>query len=115
MSGVGRRTGPISPRVDDPDVDRVLRDLERRLRAIESAPIVQGNFIKGVELANNTEVNVSHKLGRTPNGVLVTPVQGASTSGRIIEQRGTSVDRSRFVQLLAVGFGATVTVDVWVY
>lgn len=44
--------------------------------------------------------------------ITLSPIQGSSTPGVIEEVLSTSVDRTKFIQLRASGYGATITVDV---
>ncbi len=109
-------TRPVNgqPRQDDPKVERALREQREALNRLATSPAGSMLVIHGVELADGVTTPVAHKLGRIPVAVLVSAVRGpVTTAGSVEEDRYTpATDRSRYVVLKAVGFGATVTVDV---
>ena len=96
------------------DADRVVRNLDRRIRELVDTPIVNGTSILDIELPDGEEVAIAHGLNRRATALVSQP-QDATTTGRIIEVRSSSYDQKRYVVLKATGFGATVTVDIWAF
>lgn len=95
--------------------EQVRRNLVLMIRELQSIRITQGKLIANVELADATDTPIQHGLGR-PALIFVSPVRGSSTSGRIEETRDiANFDRNSTTVLQANGFGATVTVDVWIF
>ena len=107
---------PISPRLEDPAVDRVMRDHTRLLVELSTLTTASAKVIPNVILVDATDTPVGHGLGRPPRWVQASCARGAAglTGGQVIEIRSGTADRNEFVVLRAVGFGATVTVDVLV-
>lgn len=99
---------------DAPEVARALDDHRRTLTALASSPAAGLRVLEDIELADGIDTPVPHSLGRPARLVVVSPPRGAVTEGAVTETRTATTDRSRFVVLRAVGFGATVTVDVGV-
>ena len=100
-------------RLGDEDAERVRRNHQRAISEMQERPAVSGLVIEDVVLASGTVTSIEHKLGRKAR-VFVSAIRGASTSGRIDETRSNAYDRSRYVVLTAQGWGATITVDLWV-
>lgn len=109
-----RFTPPVSIRLDDEGADRVARNLDQRVRELGAVRIAQGILIEDVDLADATEVTVNHGLGRFAKWI-VCRLLNPSTSGRIEEVVSGSIDRKNALALKASGYGATVTVDLWVF
>lgn len=92
-------------------IDQMLRSLFRAVAELqESGGLVHEN----VTLTNNSETTLAHGLGRSPVFVWVSPPRNSISTGRITETRDTDIDRNKFVQIGAYGWGADVVVDVWV-
>ena len=106
-------TAPISFRHEDPSVERQFRNLDERVKELVKRPAMSGEVLLDVELPNGTQVLIPHGQGR-PVSVFPSGIRGASSSGRIEESRDTTNDRSQYIVLEAKGFGATITVDLWV-
>jgi hypothetical protein len=102
---------PTDITLDDAKAERVRREHHEAIRGLQRRPEIV--VIKDVTLVDSTIKEIAHGLGR-PVTVMVSPVRGASTSGRIEEVRSASYDRSKYVVLAAAGWGATITVDLWV-
>jgi hypothetical protein len=113
---VNRLIPPTAVRLDDDKAERVRRNHDERIRELQAVPVVRGNLIKGIELADATTTPISHGLGRRAT-VFVSPAQATSgaTTGRIREIRSADYDQRKFVVLQADGWGETVTVDLWVF
>jgi small basic protein len=88
-----------------------LKDLIDRIKDI---PLVGGRLITGIQLAAATNVDVPHLLGRPFRGWAVVDMLGAVTGG-VINRVNAAYDTKRFLRLNAVGFGATVTIAMWVF
>lgn len=110
---VSRLTKPLTTRAKDPDVDRMLRNLAQCIRELQASPAVSGVLIPDIELENGVRTPIAHGLGR-PVRVFWSPPRGSTSAGRIRERRGLQSDRNNYVDLQADGYGATVTVDLWV-
>lgn len=102
---------PITPRLDG-DAERVRREHEQAIRALQDLPGTATRIINDVGLTDGVETPIAHGLGRVPRMVTPSPPRGPSSTGRIEEVRSSSHDRTKFVVLKASGWGATITVDV---
>lgn len=106
---------PISLRTGNDDTDRVLRNHNERIVELQSVPIARGNLIKDVELADGEETPIAHGLGRRAM-VFVSPARNGAAVGAVTEIRDSvSFDPTRYLVLQADNFGATITVDLWVF
>lgn len=101
-------------RVSDPIVDRILRNLDQRIRELAGVRIVQGILKEDIDLADGTEVQITHGLGR-PARWLVCRLLNPSSTGRIEEIVSSTVDRSSVLTLKATGYTATIAVDLWIF
>ena len=106
-----RLAPPLSITLPDAQVDRVTRNLQDKVREIQSLPFADAVVIQGVTLADGVTTPVAHVLGRSPIWVSPSAPRGPSSTGRIEEVR-SEADRSKTVSLRATGWGATITVDV---
>jgi hypothetical protein len=93
--------------------ERVRRSHHDAISELQRLPLAGARIIRDVTLADSTWTPIAHGMGR-PVFVFVSPPRGAVTTGRIAESRDGTVDRAKFVQLAATGWGATVTVDLLV-
>lgn len=101
----------IKRNTGNPDVDNNVVDLDDRLKAIEGMALLRGRHLFGVQLVAGVAKQVRHQLGRTPLGYLNAGMTGAVAAGYI-----NVVSRDAdFLELVANGFGATVTLAMWVY
>jgi hypothetical protein len=105
---------PIGPRVADEQVDRVLREHARLIGQLAALPITALRIVPDVQLADGVETPVAHGMGRAPRWVMPSCARGGSTAGEVLEVRSGSVDRREYVVLKAIGYGATITVDLLV-
>jgi len=105
---------PIAPRVADPETDRVLRDHHRLLVELLALVMAGARIVPDVVLADATDTTVAHGLGRPARWVQASCARNGTTGGTVLEVRSGTVDRNEFVVLRAVGFGATVTLDLLV-
>ncbi len=116
MAGsIQRAAAPVSFRVGTlQDVDRVLRNLDRRMREVEASAHVQGKLFKAVELPDSADKALFHGLGRTVS-VFVSPVLDNGATGRVERISAVaSPDERNWIVLKGTGFSATIKVDVWV-
>jgi hypothetical protein len=90
-------------------VDLAMRSLHEAMESIIDH-VRREVILRDVEIPNGGGVTVPHGLGYAYSHVSVSPVRGASSTGRIAEDR--TVDAKKFVRLTATGFGAAVTVDL---
>lgn len=115
MAQVRRLRPPITTRLADEAAERARRNHEERLVELQQLPCVGLTPLGEISLVDGVATPIAHGLGRKPLMVFVSPVRGASSSGRVEEVRGAPHDRTRVVVLKATGFGATVTADVGVF
>lgn len=103
----------IRYKIEDKNTDRAIEDIRDLLDAVSESPIANGIHIADVELVDGVAKDVFHGLGRRYQNFLYGSVEGATSSGRI--QRVAGADDFRFVRIQADGWGATITVRLWVY
>ncbi len=103
---------PLSIRLSG-DAERVRQSTSDAIREIQAAPGVGLIVVGPVTLPSGVRTSVSHSLGRAPSWVGVSCVRGAVAAGSVTESID-GVDRTSRVELTAVGFGVTVTVDLLV-
>lgn len=100
----------IATTLRDELLERIRQNFYDAIRELQLLPAAQLALIENVELADGIPTPIAHGRGRKVR-VFVSPVRGASTSGRIEEMRD-GYRRDTHVTLKATGFGATVTVDL---
>lgn len=112
---MSRFSPPVTTRLADKDAEAVRRNHEQRLVELQAQrfPVV----VRGVVLLSGIETEVPHGLGRIPDWVCPGAPMGAAAAGVIalfgdVHGNGTPIDRTKVIVLQAVGFGATITVDV---
>jgi len=96
------------------DLDGNTVNLDDRLKQLEASPLLRGRQIDDIALANATDVDVRHLLGREWTGWFVVDTTGAAAAGRI-DGSTAAYDKASFLRLRATGYGATITVSIWVY
>jgi hypothetical protein len=94
------------------DTERVRREHHDAIVELQSLPAAGMRVIEGVTLADGVTTPVAHGLGRLPVWICPSAPRNATSTGRIIEVRSGSYDRSKVVALQATGWGATITIDV---
>lgn len=110
-----RFQAPAAVRLADESAERVRRSHDERIRELQAVRIAQGAPIKDVELEDGVETPIAHGLGRRAMYSHTAP-RGASTVGMITDARDDArFDPDKYVVLKADGYGATVTVDLWVF
>ena len=105
---------PITPKLDDPDLERIRRELTAKIDELQKLVSARMTVIEDKTLADSVTTLVPHPLGRAPRFVACSPPRGASSTGRIEEIRDGTFDRSKYVALKATGWGATITTSVLV-
>ena len=109
---------PLDLRLVDSTSERVRQSHHDKIVELQGVPLVGARILSGVELIDSTLTPIAHGLGRAPIFVCpsspravtsATPITG---SGRIVEVRDGSQDRTKIIVLEAVGFGVTVGVDL---
>ena len=106
-------SAPHTPALEDEDLERMRLEHEDKIVELQKLPASSLRVIANVTLADGILTPIPHGLGRAVY-VLVSPPRGATSSGRIEEVRDGTYDRTKYVALKATGWGATITVDVWV-
>lgn len=119
----GRRPRPeFTGRQKERVAERVRRNQNERISEIQKSVGFSLRVIRDVTLADNVQTPVPHGMGRAVS-TIVSPARrtglGASTP-LIRRVDGTfedtvKADPTKFVTLLASGWGSSVIVDVWVY
>jgi hypothetical protein len=105
---------PRTPTLEDEDAESVRLEHERKIVELQEQPGVAIAVIKDVELPDGTPLSIPHKQGRLVTH-MVSSVRGATSTGRIVESRDASApDRTKYITLTATGWGAAITVDLWV-
>lgn len=107
----------LDKRLADDAADQVRRSIADAIREIQDLPASSLRVIKNVQLPASTAVQVAHSLGRRPLAFWATPPRGAATAGVIqdfgtLTPNGAPNDTSQTLCLVALGFGATITVDI---
>lgn len=100
-----------TPQHEDPGVERVRRIHGDAIKQLQGAPTVHATVIPDVALVDSKVTQIAHTLGRAPVIVKPSPPRGAVTAGVITEVRD-GIDRTRFVGMMAVGYGATIDIDL---
>jgi len=110
-------TPQLTAKLADPTAEAVRANVDQRIRELQAlvaaAMIVVGDFV----IPNNGAVVISHRLGRKPTMVWISPprvVFGAAVnpSGVIYDVTGNGIDRAQSLYLSALGYGVPVTVTV---
>ncbi len=109
---------PVTARLADGDAERVRRSHDEKIREIQALPAASMRVIPEVQLADATETPVAHGLGRKPSWVHPSCPRGIGgaigTTGRIVEIRSGTYDRTKVVVLKADGWVGPIMVDVMV-
>ena len=106
------RVQALGVRLPDEDSERVRRNHDDRIAALEAMPAADLLVIANVELADGVATPINHGLGRVPRTVKLSVPRGATAAGYVNEIRDGSVDRRKQVLLQADSYGATITVDI---
>lgn len=101
---------------DDPRLTVAIEPIRQAVNQLMDLPLNQARVLSGVDLDDAEETQIPHSLGRKPIGVIPFNIRGADadeSGGRIdlIPQR----DETKSVVLMAIGHGATITVDLLVF
>jgi hypothetical protein len=105
-------TPPHTPELEDRDAELVRLEHERKIAELQKLPFAGARIIRDVTLADGIPTPVAHGMGRAAQFVMLSPVRGSVTAGRIDEVRDGTYDRAKFVTLEANDYGATITVDL---
>lgn len=92
----------------DPGTDRVQEELARKTKDIDACPLLRGVSVS-TKLRPNIPEQIAHKLGRQPQGFLVTDLTGGF--GPAIQR--TAWD-SRTITLV-YGGPTNVTAQLWIW
>lgn len=101
---------PSTPQLEG-DAEICRREFERKIVELQQARMLSAVIVENVKLADGVPTPIAHGLGR-PAIAFLSPVRGAVSNGRIDDVRNGTVDRRKYVNLTASGYGATVYVDV---
>jgi len=100
-------------KLDDDKADRVRRSHAEAIREIQARPALGMIVIPNVVLADNVRTTIAHGLGRAPSWIGPSVISGAATAGVIVEFVD-GVDRTKVIDIAAVFYGATITIDLLV-
>ncbi len=104
---------PTSPKVESFEAaEAARRTHEDAIRELQDLPAASLRVISNIELADGVVTTVAHKLGRAPIWVGPSAPRNAASTGRLMEYRAAEYDRTKVVALQAVGFGATIVIDL---
>jgi hypothetical protein len=95
---------------EDNDLNNNTIALAERLQKLERIVPLSGVFIANVALPAGAAVKVRHGLGRVPRGYFDAGMSGAAAAGYINMAKDAT-----FLTLTATGFGATITLSLWVF
>lgn len=114
-----RLRAPAAPRLEDAKAEQARREHERAIAELQGLLAAGMHVIQDVEIGSNSSVQAPHNLGRAPVFVQVSSPRNSdgtdfASTGRIVELRGATYDRTRFVTLQATGWGRSVLVDILV-
>jgi len=94
-------------------LESVRRNLAEAVRELQQQPLARAKLIANVQLADGVETPIPHGLARPVVWVRESCVRGALSAGYVLEVRSSNaVERAQYVTLKAVGYGATITVDL---
>lgn len=96
------------------DLDNNTIALSDRIDRLAALPLMGGRLLTGIDLAAAADVDVPHLLGRPFRGWFIADLLGAVTGG-VVNRVNAAYDTKRFLRLNAVGYGATITVSLWVF
>lgn len=107
----------IPPRLrsSDPIGDRVSDYAREAFQELGQIQILSGKQVARVELPNATTVRINHGLGRPVSGWFVTDIVGPTATGRIQRVVSAAAETERQLWIQANGWGATITVALWVF
>lgn len=101
---------PLDIVLGDEDAERTRRNHDQRIRQLASRPAFALTVLGEFALADGVATSISHKLGRIPAQVILSPPRGAVSAGYTEELH--EGDRTKSIKLKANGWGATVYVTV---
>lgn len=104
----------VNTNTGDAALDANTRGLLDMIKQLQDVALLRGRLIAGVELANAADVDIQHLLGRSWQGWIVVDTTGAAAAGRI-DGTTAAYDASTLLRLRATGYGATITVALWVF
>ncbi len=103
----------FSIQTGDPKLDANTIALRDELTKQGMVEILRGRRVPDIALANATNVDIRHGLGRPVKGWIMCDLTGATAAGVIT--RGAVLDERTFLRLRAINYGATITVSLWVF
>lgn len=111
---------PSTPRLEHEDTELVRQEHERKLVELQGLPMAGARVLAGIKLVDGKTTMVAHGLGRPAAWVRESAPRAENTAapiastGRVVEVREGGVDRSKYVALVATGWGVDIVVDVLV-
>ena len=98
----------------DRDVDDNVAYLDDRIQRLSAVSIINGLSVIDVPMPDGADVDIIHRLGRTPIGWTLVDLVGAVSTGRI-ERIESTHDRAKILKLRATGWGAPIRISLWVF
>jgi hypothetical protein len=102
---IDERTTPL-------ELEQIRRGIVDAVRELQSLPFASEKVIEDITLQDGVSTAIPHGLGRPARWVRESCIRGATSNGRIEEVRDGSVDRTKYVNLRATGFGGPVVVSL---
>jgi hypothetical protein len=99
--------------VKDPDTSRALDDLRLGIEQLSDRPDADCVIVENVQLVDGQAKLIAHGLDRAWRGWTICNLEGPSSTGRIEHVKGEN--KTKFLQLKATGWGATITINVKVF
>lgn len=102
-------------KLDDAKAEQVNQNHAQAIAELQKQPAIGLVVVASQTLPNATPALIPHPLGRAPTFVQTSIIRVASaTAGLITELRDGSFDRTKYIKLLAGGYGGPIIVDVLV-
>ena len=110
-------TAPLSVALNDPNAEAVRKNVDQRIGEIQALPAAGLKVIRNVVLPDGVGVRVPHGLGRKPIAAWPSFIRNAASAGVIADFEASSPsgarnEQSETISLVALGFGADITVDI---
>lgn len=92
--------------------DRAQLPAQQAAQSFNAIPFASGVWVKGAVIGT-TDTVVNHGLGRTPQGYLVTRIQGNAAAFKESAAANQPTDKTR--QYAFIASGSSVTLDIWFF
>lgn len=102
----------------NPGDQQAVDPIRQAMNEVAQVPLLQGRLVENVKLSDGAVVKIKHGLGRKLRGWVLTDLYDATSTGRIVRVRtsgGRNASDESDIWLRADGWGATITVGLWVF